>query len=243
MTSVTKRWSLPARMRSTPEYTHVHPPWTKKGRASFNDCNYTESLTRFVVNCMNSSGSVLDTCILDMFHATLPRRNVDVHSNVSYSSTERSLLLSYHINDDKNIPLLFITWLPDSMRHQSTCDKLIAEDMSSDEETCVFRYCVSKQANYVESSSDFENITSLQHKIMTSASKNISWNASFDTASSHRSTRSSHQSLRKLGEHVVSSSVSPCCVHAVCDVLCCPDRLSPKRDSVWRGSPPINNPD
>ena len=84
MISVTKRWSLPARMRSTPEYTHAHPSWTKKGRASFNDCKYTEKLTRFFVNCMNSSGSVQDTCFLRMFHTTLPRRNVDVHCNVSY---------------------------------------------------------------------------------------------------------------------------------------------------------------
>ena len=76
---------------------------------------------------------------------------------------------------------------------------------------------------------------------MTTAPKNISWNTSFDTASSHRSTRSSHQSHRKLGEHVVSSSVSPCCVHAMCDVLCCPDRLSLKRDSFCRWSPLIND--
>ena len=134
-------------------------------------------------------------------------------------------------------------WLPDSLKHQSTCDKLIAEEMSSDEATCLFRDCLFKQANYVESSSDFENMSSLQHKVMTSTSKNISWNTSFDTASSHHCTWSSHQSLRKLDEHVVSSSVSPCSLHAVCDVICCPDRLSLKRDSFCRGSPPINDTD
>ena len=104
MTSVTKRWSLPARTRSTPGYTHATPSWTKKGRASFNDCNYTESMTRFVTNCMNSSGSVLNTCLLRMFHTTQPRRNVDVHCNASYptqkdpccSATKPMMIKTFH---------------------------------------------------------------------------------------------------------------------------------------------------
>ena len=88
MTSVTKRWSLPARMRSTPEYTHVLPSGTKKGRASFNDYKYTEKLTRFVINYINSSGSVQDTWKLRMFRTTLRRRNVDTSMSIATCRTQ-----------------------------------------------------------------------------------------------------------------------------------------------------------
>ena len=240
MTSVTKRWSLPARIRSTPECTHVLPSGTKKGRASFKDCNYTDRLTRFVVNCINSSGSVQDTCTPRMFRTTLRRRNVDTSMSIATCRTQHRKIpvaqLSHQWWQKHSTPVHVLTSrLPETSKYVRQIDRW---------RNVKWRRNMFVQRLHVQASKLRREFLRLREHVFTVTQDHDQrieehlleyelWLCVF----------APHQSLRKLDEHVVSSSVSPCSLHAVCDVICCPDRLSLKRDSVWRGSPPINDTD
>ena len=224
-----KRWSLPERMRSTPEYKCVHPSWATRERASFNDRNHTKKLTRFVANYMNGTGSVQDTCVLRVLHITL---------HVATSMSRATCHTQY-----KKIPVAqpphqwwqkdstpVLTWLPDSMWHHSTCDNVLAEHMSSESATYLFRDCLFKKTSPA----------TLRTCLRCGAAGNISWITSFATR-----LRIDACNIRiKVSANSPSTLYQALCFRVVsmqCVTCLIPDRLSLKRDTVWRWSHPIHD--